>query len=453
MNRRTTTLAASLAVLAAGACPAEAAELAAPGALARDCTAQPVTPGARGVARTAWRAPAAGIVDIGLAGGPHGDWDLAVFHPGEDHAFAASTNFGSDERVTAFVRRGERLTVQGCRRDALARRRVPLSVRFVYQADLPKVGAERASLESVAISGPEDLARLEALGLDVTHDVSATDATVAAYSDAERALLVASGFATRTVVHNLAVAQRAGSARALRGSAGLPSGRTSYREYADFTTEMKDLADENPQIAREVTIGSTLEGRPIQGLEIAGDVDATDDGRPVYLNMGVHHAREWPSGEFPMEFAIDLVEGYGTDTRITNLLDDVRVFIFPVINVDGYLVSRAGGAGEYRRKNCRPLNAAEALIPCAARGSAQAWTSTATTARTGADLAPRTIRSPRATGGPAPTPSPSRRRSTSSLPGSTRPCSSRTTPTRTTASGCASRGSRASPPPRRTRWR
>ncbi len=65
----------------------------------------------------------------------------------------------------------------------------------------------------------------------------------------------------------------------------------------------------------------SLENRPIQGIEIAADVNATDDGRPVYVNMGAHHAREWPSGEFPMEFAIDLVENYDTDPRITALLE------------------------------------------------------------------------------------------------------------------------------------
>ena len=70
---------------------------------------------------------------------------------------------------------------------------------------------------------------------------------------------------------------------------------------------------------------TSLEGRPIQGIEIAADVDATDDGRPVYVQLGAHHAREWPSAELPMEFAIDLVENYGTDSRITALLDDVRV--------------------------------------------------------------------------------------------------------------------------------
>ncbi len=356
----------------------------------RDC-ADRVEPGTAGVARHAWTAPAAGQVDVNLHGGTGGDWDLAVFHAGERRAAGASTGFGSQERVTTWVRRGERILVQGCRRQAAGSRSVPVSFDLFRRADLPPVSEERISLESVAISGPEDLGRLEALGLDVTHDVSSAAATVATYSDAERALLGASGFASETLVEDLAATDAANRKAEARGGpqlhrgAGLPSGRTGYREYADYTTEMKDLAEDRPAIVREVTIGNTFEGRPIEGLEIAGDVNATGDGRPVYLNIGAHHAREWPSAELPMEFAIDLVNGYGSSNRITNLLDEVRVIVIPVINVDGFLASRSYGYAQsdntagggipdaffdrnaYKRKNCRPTGLGDNLLPCNAR--------------------------------------------------------------------------------------
>ena len=41
-----------------------------------------------------------------------------------------------------------------------------------------------------------------------------------------------------------------------------------------------------------------------------------------------------------MEFALDLAKRYGTDPRITKLLDTVRVYVFPVINPDGFVDSR-----------------------------------------------------------------------------------------------------------------
>ena len=56
--------------------------------------------------------------------------------------------------------------------------------------------------------------------------------------------------------------------------------------------------------------------------------------------FGAHHAREWPSAELPMEFAHDLVRSYGTDPRITDLLDRGRAIIVPVSNPDGFDASR-----------------------------------------------------------------------------------------------------------------
>ena len=45
------------------------------------------------------------------------------------------------------------------------------------------------------------------------------------------------------------------------------------------------------------------------GLEITENVTA-NDGKPAFVNMGVHHAREWPSGEHAMEWAYELINGY-----------------------------------------------------------------------------------------------------------------------------------------------
>ena len=83
----------------------------------------------------------------------------------------------------------------------------------------------------------------------------------------------------------------------------------------------------------------TLEGRLVHGIEITKNVNAAD-GKPVFFQMGVHHAREWPSAEMPMEFATDLVKSYGKDARITNLVNRVRTIVVPVINPDGYNLSR-----------------------------------------------------------------------------------------------------------------
>jgi hypothetical protein len=393
MQGRTLALVGIAALASAlAASPASGATVSSDRAVVRDCAAEALPAGAAGADRRSWRAPADGLVTVDLDGGSRPDWDLALFRNDDGRAVNASTSFGSTERATTWVASGDRVVAQACRRQG-GRNSVRLGFDLFRLADVPPIPDQRISLESVPISSPDELRTLEALGLDVTEDISPTDATVALYSDAERALLQSAGFTSQTLIADLPAADAADrrlEARAARRGtpATLPSGRTEYRQYADYTTEMKDLADNNPAIARQITIGTTFEGRPIEGLEIAGDVTDDDDGRPAYLNFGTHHAREWPSAELPMEFAIELVEGYGTDQRITDMLDSVRVFIVPVVNVDGFIASRGYGPdpdidddqeatllfslndqAAYKRKNCRPTVPGSEALPCNMRTS------------------------------------------------------------------------------------
>jgi len=122
----------------------------------------------------------------------------------------------------------------------------------------------------------------------------------------------------------------------------------------------------------------TWTGMSVQGIEITENVKARD-GKPVFLNMGIHHAREWPSGEMAMEWAHELVNGYRrNDPRVKRLMRLTRTIVIPVVNPEGFNTSReageAGGVGggrpgndsvetanllvpyEYQRKNCRVNN-------------------------------------------------------------------------------------------------
>jgi Zinc carboxypeptidase len=112
----------------------------------------------------------------------------------------------------------------------------------------------------------------------------------------------------------------------------------------DYQDELKGLAEKNPGLVKPVVLPKrTFQGREIMGVEISRRVDRTDDGKPTYFVMGMHHAREWPSAEAAMEFAHLLVQGNGEAPRITRLLDRVRVVVVPIINVDGFVESREGG--------------------------------------------------------------------------------------------------------------
>ena len=114
--------------------------------------------------------------------------------------------------------------------------------------------------------------------------------------------------------------------------------------------------------------------------------------------MGVHHAREWPSSEHTIEFAYDLLRNYGVDSRTTSLVQQTRTIIVPVVNPDGFNISReAAPLGDFslfdyemKRKNCRISAVDAAAVPQPApatttrRAACAAPTRTATTADCGA---------------------------------------------------------------------
>lgn len=126
------------------------------------------------------------------------------------------------------------------------------------------------------------------------------------------------------------------------GLAPQPGERTDYRRYADYVTDLQKLATDHPKRARMIRFPEkTLEGREVFGIEIADDIGrAVSDGRPTFWVDGAHHAREWPSSEYSMMFAFDLLQSYGKDARVTALLKKIRVVVVPIVNADGFVHSR-----------------------------------------------------------------------------------------------------------------
>ncbi|MGD9960715.1 M14 family metallopeptidase [Nocardioides sp.] len=205
-----------------------------------------------------------------------------------------------------------------------------------------------------------------ALGVDYTEHATAQGIEVILHSDADAQLLRDAGFTWDVKVRDLA-ARMAESRRAdARYQAAvetspLPSGRTSYRVYADYLSDLRLLAHRYPWLTKPITIGRSLLGEPIRGLEISQNADRVADGKPVFLMMGAHHAREWPSSEHTMEFAFDLLQGYAQgNRRARHVLAKERVIVVPIVNVDGFQISRdAATLGDFslfdyemKRKNC-----------------------------------------------------------------------------------------------------
>ncbi len=225
-----------------------------------------------------------------------------------------------------------------------------------------------------------DKDRLTALGLDLTEHAGPRSVDVVLHTAADADALTGAGLSYDVEVPDLAL-QTAQSNRASRAYADsvatspLPSGRDNYRTLADYNDDLRELAAIKPNVVERFALPhKTLEGRTVYGVEISDNVTgAASSEKPVFLMMGLHHAREWPSGEMAMEFAYDLVKNQGQDPRITDLLKKARVIVVPVVNADGFNQSVTQGmlldlresddggtvtvlgtpGNAYKRKNCR----------------------------------------------------------------------------------------------------
>jgi hypothetical protein len=200
----------------------------------------------------------------------------------------------------------------------------------------------RPQLVKVHTPTSADKARLNRLGLDLTEHAGHDYVEVVLHRLPDVDALKAAGFGWTVRIPDLVAREaeinRANAAYAAVTTASpLPSGQDTYRTLPDYNRDLAALVTKHPAIVKPLTLGRTsLEGKTIYGVEIGHDVYAADDGRPVFAMFGLHHAREWPSGEHAIEFAFDLARNYGIDTRITRLLQLARVIVFPVVNVDGF---------------------------------------------------------------------------------------------------------------------
>ncbi len=299
-------------------------------------------PPGRGVRTVRVTAPATGLLRATL--GARGDWDLAVFDAGSGRFIGAGAAPAGRELAEGFAAGGEKLVVQACRRPGAA-----TSARLrVTTTALPQQGGEREQIVTVAAPTRAARARLQALGLDLTERGDRAGVDVLLRGAADAAALVRAGLTwtvriddlRRRAVSNLLADHRGARRPRAATAAAVPSGRTTYRHLADYEAELKALAAAHPGLVKLITLPRpSLLGRPVLGIEIARDVNV-DRGQPVFLQLGLHHAREWPAAEHPMEWAYDLVNGYGTDAEITRLVDATRTIVVPVVNPDGFNLSR-----------------------------------------------------------------------------------------------------------------
>jgi hypothetical protein len=127
-----------------------------------------------------------------------------------------------------------------------------------------------------------------------------------------------------------------------------------FRTVDQVNSAIRELGSKFPDLVEVKTIGHSGENRDILAMTITNR-KATGD-KPIIEHIGGVHAREIANPEMLMTFAKQLVEGYGRDADITNILDTRQVDLVPIVNPDGHVVVEKGftgaaGGNPMKRKN------------------------------------------------------------------------------------------------------
>jgi carboxypeptidase D len=119
-----------------------------------------------------------------------------------------------------------------------------------------------------------------------------------------------------------------------------------YHNYNTLTDELNIYAETYPDICRLYTLGPSVQGRELWAVLITDNPDEEED-EPEFKYVSTIHGDEPVGTEMCLYFIDLLLTEYGTDERITSLIDGTAIWIVPLMNPDGLELGRRGNANGY----------------------------------------------------------------------------------------------------------
>jgi hypothetical protein len=147
-------------------------------------------------------------------------------------------------------------------------------------------------------------------------------------SPAEERLLEALGMEVRPIPNE--------SVRAFREYGPGSGAPDAWPTYEDFVARMQGIADTYPDLVRMVSIGQSVLGREIWMLKISDNPDEEED-EPELKYTSTVHGNEGVGTEMTIRLAELLTESYDVDPDLTELVNEMEIWLCPIHNPDGYV--------------------------------------------------------------------------------------------------------------------
>ncbi|KAI7800472.1 carboxypeptidase B2 isoform X3 [Triplophysa rosa] len=106
-----------------------------------------------------------------------------------------------------------------------------------------------------------------------------------------------------------------------------------YHSLEDIYFWINQTSQEHSDMVKVILIGSSFEKRPLHVMKLSGRRGAVN--RAMWMDCGIH-AREWIAPAFCLWFVNYALRFYSHNSEITEMLNNMDIYILPVMNPDGY---------------------------------------------------------------------------------------------------------------------
>jgi hypothetical protein len=183
----------------------------------------------------------------------------------------------------------------------------------------------------IAFQDDTSLRELSALNLDVVRSSVGDGNSIEVFlNEDEVALLKALGYS----VNDIPYRAREMYLKLKAETIGTDDPMREYHTYDEMLTELQDIATMNPDICELYNIGPTVQGRALWFMKISDNVDVEED-ELEFKYISTMHGDEPVGTEMCMYFINLLVDEYGVDPELTELVDETEIWIMPLMNPDG----------------------------------------------------------------------------------------------------------------------
>jgi len=132
-----------------------------------------------------------------------------------------------------------------------------------------------------------------------------------------------------------------------------PPADSAYHDYGEMVAELQQVQSDHPTLFSLFSLGLSYEGRTIWAGKVSDNV-AVDKDEPEVLLTHHQHAREHLTVEQALYTLHLLIDGYGVDQQITDLVNSREIWIVFDLNPDGGEFDIATGTYASWRKNRQP---------------------------------------------------------------------------------------------------